>query len=213
MSKRPYSCVLAPLVTGAVGLLLSASASAHHFMDGTTPATTFAGFVSGLAHPVIGVDHLAFVLVVGLLAAALSGAARWLVPGAFVAATLAGTMVHLGALDLPASELIIAASVIVGGVLVLTRKALPVLLLSAGVAGFGLFHGYAYGESIVGAETGPLAAYLIGYSVIQYVITVGIAFGMDAVARRSEKVQGLVARIGGAAAALTGGAFLAMNLA
>jgi urease accessory protein len=39
----------------------------------------------------------------------------------------------------------------------------------------GFFHGYAFGESIYGAETTPLAAYLIGLVVIQMALTIGVA--------------------------------------
>lgn len=213
MSMRFRSRIVTPALMSGAGLLMSSPASAHHLMEGQTPTNSLEGFLSGLAHPVIGVDHLAFVLVVGLLAAALSGAPRYLVPGAFVAATLVGTVAHLGAANLPQTELVIATSVIVGGVLVLTRKALPALMLSMAVAAFGVFHGYAYGESIVGAETGPLAAYLLGFSVIQYSVTVGVALGMDLLGRRSRRVQPMIARTVGAVTALTGGVFLAMNMA
>ena len=71
-------------------------------------------------------------------------------------------------MDLPVPELVIAFSVISAGLLAMLRKELPTLLLGLGVAGFGLFHGYAYGESIIGAETSPIVAYLIGLSLIQY---------------------------------------------
>jgi urease accessory protein len=39
----------------------------------------------------------------------------------------------------------------------------------------GLFHGYAFGESIVGAERAPLQAYLVGLVLIQSTLTLGIA--------------------------------------
>ena len=39
----------------------------------------------------------------------------------------------------------------------------------------GLFHGYAFGESIFGAERSPLYAYLLGLILIQSALTIGIA--------------------------------------
>ena len=42
--------------------LMTASASAHHVMGGKIPTTFAEGFLSGLGHPVIGPDHLAFLL-------------------------------------------------------------------------------------------------------------------------------------------------------
>jgi urease accessory protein len=46
---------------------------------------------------------------------------------------------------------------------------LPAAVLFAAV---GIVHGYALGESIVGAEPSPLGAYLAGLLVIQTVIAV-----------------------------------------
>ena len=48
-----------------------------------------------------------------------SGRARYLVPAAFVGATVAGTLYHLGAANLPLTEAIIALSVLGGGLSVL----------------------------------------------------------------------------------------------
>ena len=45
-------------------LFTTASASAHHVMGGKTPTTFVDGFLSGLGHPVIGPDHLAFLLAI-----------------------------------------------------------------------------------------------------------------------------------------------------
>jgi urease accessory protein len=61
------------------------------------------------------------------------------------------------------------------------------------VAGF--FHGYAYGESIFGAERTPLAAYLIGLVAIQTVLTIGIALAT----RMLWKAPALAPRLAGAA--------------
>lgn len=200
---------LIPLV---IALLAAMPAYAHHFMDGDTPTSAVEGFLSGAAHPLIGIDHFAFVLVVGLIACGLSGAQRFLVPLAFVAAALGGAAVHLAAANLPLSEIIIAVSIVMGGVLVATRSLIPVLLLTAGMAVFGIFHGYAYGESIIGAETGPLTSYLFGFSVVQYAIITGVVLGMEYLVKRSTRFGDIVAVSAGALATLIGGLFLAMNL-
>jgi urease accessory protein len=194
-------------------LLTALPAHAHHAMEGQIPSTFVQGLLSGLAHPVIGVDHFAFLLVVGLLAVSLTGAARLLVPAAFVAATVAGTGIHLAAVSMPLAEITVAFSVLLGGVLVLLRRQLPALLLGSGVAAFGLFHGYAYGESIVGAEATPLAAYLVGFSLIQYALVIGVMLGVTRLAARSEHLRSLAIRGTGIAAAATGSLMLAVNLA
>lgn len=150
-------------------LLLATPASAHHMMGGKTPDTFFAGFMSGLAHPIIGLDHFAFILGIGLLASFFTWTMA--LPLSFVLTSIFGTFIHLMAIDLPFPELIISLSVIITGFL-LTREPLfhPIIILTLATIA-GVFHGYAYGESIIGAENTPLIAYLTGFAVIQTLIT------------------------------------------
>ncbi|HEV7415617.1 MAG TPA: HupE/UreJ family protein, partial [Tianweitania sediminis] len=130
--------------------VFAAPAYAHHAMEGEMPSTFFQGFVSGFAHPVIGVDHLAFIVAAGLIAAVTRmGIAA---PIAFVVASLAGVLLHLGAFDLPAVELLIALSALgAGAALALARTGAGRSVWLVAFAGAGIVHGYAFGESIVGA--------------------------------------------------------------
>jgi len=158
-------------LAGGPALLLGGPAAAHHAMDGQLPSSFVEGLLSGLGHPIIGLDHLAFVVAVGLAAAALPR--RFLMPLAFVAATVLGVALHLAALDLPMAEALIALSVVVAGLLLVSGRPIapPAWLALFAVA--GLLHGYAYGESIVGAEPAPLYAYLLGFCLVQYAIAAG----------------------------------------
>ncbi|MGD2082893.1 MAG: HupE/UreJ family protein [Chromatiales bacterium] len=193
--------------------LAAAPAQAHHAMGGATPESFSQGLLSGLAHPVIGLDHFAFLLVLALLAYTFRSGTRWLLPIPFIAAALGGTALHLSQASLPLAETMIALSVLLGGVAVVLRRRPEALVLGSAFAAAGLFHGYAYGESIVGAEATPLLAYLIGFSLIQYAVVVGGIRLLDLAARRSEALQGAAMRIGGGLASLAGGLFLAANLA
>ena len=101
-----------------------------------------------------------------------------MIPIAFVVATAIGTGIHLASINLPLPEIFIAASVVLFGVLLLLRgkkqqnsNYIFIVSFLAGLA--GLFHGFAYGEGIFGAETTPLMAYLIGFTMIQLVISLG----------------------------------------
>ena len=47
-------------------VLTAVPASAHHIMGGEMPSTFGQGLLSGLGHPVIGPDHLAFLIAVGV---------------------------------------------------------------------------------------------------------------------------------------------------
>jgi len=147
-----------------------------------------------------------------LLSCALKGASRFLVPLAFIGATVGGTVLHLGATSIPMSEMLVALSVVVGGVLALTRRYPGAFALSAIFAASGVLHGYAYGESIIGAEAAPLVAYLIGFAAIQYALIVGGVLGLEKLAAHSEKARLVAARVSGIAALATGGLFLALSL-
>ena len=156
----------------AVPLLLAGTnaALAHHVMGGQLPQTFGEGLLSGVGHPVIGVDHFAFVVAVGI-AAALAGR-LWALTLSFVAGTLAGCLVHLAGVTLPVAELVIAATVLLLGAIIATNRELPALMLAVLFAGAGVFHGWAYGESIFGAEQTPLIAYLTGFTLVQLVVAV-----------------------------------------
>jgi urease accessory protein len=142
-----------------------AVAHAHHAMGGKVPATFLDGFLSGLAHPVIGLDHLAMILLIG----AYAGASR---QGhgpvlAFTGAALIGCLVHVGGFDLPHVETSIAVSLIVLGIAACAALRSPRAVTACVFGLVGVLHGYAYGESITGAEATPLVAYLVGLAVVQ----------------------------------------------
>lgn len=189
------------LIASLMSLGMAAPALAHHAFGGETPNNVFEGFLAGLAHPVIGLDHFAFVVAIGLIAAGIEGGI--LIPISFAIATMAGTGIHLAAIDIPLLEMAIAFSVVAFGVMVALRQKLnaPTLATIAAIA--GIFHGYAYGEAIVGAEMTPLIAYLAGFAVIQMAIALGARhlaqFASSKVQEQSSLslVQGLGWAIGG----------------
>lgn len=158
-----------------IGLGVGAAAEpawAHHAMEGRIPTNVFEGLISGLAHPIIGLDHLAFVIAIGLLAMNAKG--RYWIPAAFVYATVAGTGLHLASVNLAGTEMAIALSLVTaGGMLIWKRWSGQFAALVLGAIA-GVFHGYAYGESIVGAQSGPLAAYLVGFALIQFIIAAAL---------------------------------------
>ncbi len=157
------------LAAVALTLAWAAPAWAHHPFGGETPTTAWAGFVSGLGHPVVGIDHLVAVLAIGVIAATRS---IWL-PGAFVAAATLATALHVGGMDLPGVEVAIAISVMGFGLILNRATPAPTAALLGVGALTGFFHGYAYAEAIVGAEMTPLLAYGAGLVTIQLAIAIG----------------------------------------
>ena len=166
--KWGFSAALIGAIVISSLFVFASPVLAHHPLGGKIPANLFEGFMSGLAHPVLGPDHFAFVVAVGLLAAIkLQGI---YIPVAFVLTGLAGAGIHLMNLDLPAPELCIAVSVLLFGFMLSMQNSPDIKLIIGLAAIAGLFHGYAYGETIIEAEMTPLAAYLTGFTVIQLAI-------------------------------------------
>jgi urease accessory protein len=148
------------------GLLTApALALAHHPMGGTIPATLMEGLLSGLGHPLIGIDHFLFIAGAGVLAAKFERG--WVLPLVFVFASVFSTLVrHLGA-DAGLGELPVAASLIVLGAMLLAGSTPRAGLVALLFLFAGTIHGHALGEAIIGAEQAPLAAYLAGLMIIQ----------------------------------------------
>jgi urease accessory protein len=182
-----------------IAALVPTGASAHHVMGGQIPATFLQGLLSGLGHPVIGPDHLAFLLAIGIAVGV--GGLNLALPALFVVAAAVGVALHVAAVDLPAAEIVVAVSVLLAGILIARGRPLPVWVWAALFTIAGLFHGYAYGESIVGAEATPLYAYLAGLILIQSALTIATAL----LARwRSERVSDLMPRLAGVAIVVVG---------
>jgi urease accessory protein len=104
------------------------------------------GFVSGLLHPVFGLDHFLAMLSVGIVSAQLGGSRVYTVPALFVTAMIGGAAVGWNGREWPLAEAGIAMSVIVLGVgIVLARRDRHSLMVMGMVAFFGCLHGHAHG--------------------------------------------------------------------
>ncbi|MGZ5829261.1 MAG: HupE/UreJ family protein [Xanthobacteraceae bacterium] len=193
------------LVIGVLAVM-SQPALAHHVMGGMMPVTFMQGFLSGLGHPVIGLDHFAAMVAVGFIAAAhRKGAA--LITG-YVLAMIVGVALHVRGVTIPGSEILVALSVLMLGVAMQLRVGASIALALFAVGGF--VNGYALGESIAGAEATPLFAYFAGLAIIQTLVamaTMKLAqlFATDATPR-------LPVRVASAAIMAVGLVVLAVNV-
>jgi len=187
--------------------LMPLPAFAHHAMGGTTPSTVWQGFVSGIAHPVIGADHLAFLVAAGILAAGLSTGIGVLSILVFVLGGFFGSLVHMAGMGLGPVEAIVALSVLAAGLALLWRD-VPAMLLPAAFGLAGLFHGHAFAEAIIGAEATPLVAYLAGLALAQAALGLGIM----ALARRLAPRMPRLRATTGATVAVVGALFTVLAL-
>jgi urease accessory protein len=164
-------------------------------MGGDLPRTAWQGLLSGLGHPIIGIDHFAFTVGVGLMSYFVGR--LMLIPLLFVVGSVLGCFIHIQGFDLPWSETAIGITVAVAAAIVATRSAIPIGVLAVLFVAAGVLHGYAYGESIVGAEATPLTAYVIGFGIIQYCVAVGSGYALRVIVGRDFVSEKMVMRLAG----------------
>src|SRR5262247_3834750 len=113
----------AVVVAAAVAIVLPLipPALAHHLMGGVLPGTAWQGLLSGLGHPIIGIDHFAFVVGVGLMSQ-LAGRLA-LLPLLFIVGTVLGCFVHVAAVTVPLAEQAIALTIAVAAAVIGLRAA------------------------------------------------------------------------------------------
>lgn len=181
---------LATLLLG----LTSTSVLAHSATD------IGGGLVAGLLHPVLGWDHVAAMVAVGLWGAFLGNPALWLLPVIFPLVMAVGGVLGLAGVPVPAVEVGIAASALVLGVLILLAARLPLWLAAIIVGAFAIFHGHAHGTELPHAAS-PLA-YSLGFVISTGLLHLaGIAFGLLTASDLGRKlVRGMGAVIAAAGA-------------
>jgi urease accessory protein len=164
------------------------------------------GFRTGFMHPFTGTDHLVAMLAVGVWSALAAAQTGWrslaAAPLSFAALLLLGAVLALGGLSLPAVEPMIAVSLLVLGLLVATRQALPMAAGAALVGGFALFHGAAHGSELAG---GAALAGMVLATVLLH--GAGLWIGLLISRQRRERSVWL-ARAAGLASAAFGAALL-----
>ncbi|HBP53229.1 MAG TPA: hydantoin utilization protein, partial [Synechococcus sp. UBA8638] len=121
------------------------------------------GLVSGLGHPLLGWDHLVFLLAIVVITALTTR--RWVLPLLVVGLAGSGLAALLGATPEPglglALELVVSLSIVAAGLVHGGFLPARLLLPLMGV------HGFLLGESMIGAEPTPLAAYVLGLFLSQ----------------------------------------------
>lgn len=182
--RRHTALLLSLALSASCGSALAhvgADAGGHH------------GLMSGFLHPVTGLDHLAAMLAVGVWSA-LTTRRIWAAPLAFALTLLSGALLAQAGVALPAIEPMIAASMLVMGLLLVAHVRLPETVGAVLVGAFALFHGAAHGQelggtlALLGMVAGTLSLHLAG-------------MGMGLLLRQRSP---WLARVAGATVALSG---------
>ena len=184
---------------GLVALSLFSPAHAHHpfGMGDSTDLSALQGLLSGIGHPLLGPDHLLFLLAIAFIG--LQRPRAWVIP--LLAAGLGGSVlsqfIPLPDAVTPWAEAMVSLSLVVEGLMALTmastRWLLPLVAL----------HGFLLGSTIVGAETSPLFTYFLGLLIGQGGLLMVV----------SNWSQSLVERLGSQGQRLGAGIWMGIGLA
>lgn len=136
------------------GALWPASAAAH-------TGGSAAGLLSGLLHPISGLDHVLAMVAVGIWGAQLGAPAIWILPVTFPMVMALGGMLGLLGIVVPGVEMGIGISALLLGIVVARELRPPLVLAAMLVAFFAVFHGYAHGTELPAGQSGLL--YSIGF--------------------------------------------------
>jgi urease accessory protein len=210
------------LATAALALTAT-PALAHHPLAGAPMETFTHGMLSGVGHPILGFDHLFFIIAVGI--AAVYTGRGLMAPLGYIGGMLGGVALILGGVALPAVELVIALSLLIVGAILMSGRGLSLAPAMGLFALLGLFHGWAFGGSLAGQEAGVggavILGYLIGLAAIQWLVAIGAGYAMQKVwgavsadAIQSRMAGGVVAGVGAflVLEAAEGAAFTALGL-
>jgi len=142
------------LITSMSTALLAQTAFAHPEHD------VASGAMAGFMHPFTGLDHLVALMCLGALLAAAPVRVRWAGVATLLLVLAVGAAVGIGGVTLPASEWMIALSVLVAGMMLVRSDGTRPSLLLGGAAVFALFHGYAHGLESSGEALAFVAGFL-----------------------------------------------------
>jgi urease accessory protein len=166
------------------------------------------GFLTGLEHPISGLDHIVAMVAVGLWGTQLGRPYIWVLPVTFPLVMALGGFLGLIGIPLPGAELGIACSAILLGAAVLFELRLPMVIAAVLVGGFAIFHGYAHGTELPAGQSGLLFS-------LGFVMATGLLHGLGILIGLIHRWPwGRVAlRAAGAGVLTCGGLFLWQSLA
>ena len=162
-----------------------------------------AGLLTGLMHPVSGLDHVLAMVAVGLWGAQLGMPAIWVLPVAFPLVMAMGGMLGFLGVPIPGIEVGIAASALVLGIAVAFELRPPLVFAALLVGCFAIFHGHAHGTELPQGQSALL--YSMGFVIATGCLhAVGIGIGTVHRLRRGRQFL----RAAGTAVAAGGAFFL-----
>ena len=161
LGRKQFVAALFPLFF--LLTFFSDSALAHHpfGMGDSSDLSTWQALLSGVGQPLLGPDHLLFMLGIGFVG--LKRTKNWVIP--LLSVGLVGSalvqLLPLPDVIAPWAEALVSLSLAIEGLIALN------LLSSKWLIPMFSLHGYLLGSTIVGAEPTPLIGYFLGLLLAQ----------------------------------------------
>lgn len=157
---------------------------------------------AGISHPFHGWDHLVAMTAVGFLAAQRGGRARWILPIAFLGVMTCAAVAGASGIVLSGTEIAIASSILVLGVLITVAAPLPLAASTAIVGLFAIAHGLAHGAEMPSDSTAVpyFAGFLFSSAALN---TLGLLMGQLA-----HRISPRLGHLAGIACLVSGGVLL-----
>ena len=177
----------AKLLAGAL-LVMPFAALAH-----TGPGAH--GFADGFIHPFLGMDHLLAMLVVGIWSV-LHARKVWLAPLCFVSFLAVGAVLGQNGVSEVQLEPLVAASVLVLGLMLTLPFSLGESAALAVIGAFAVFHGMAHGSELSNGGN-VLVGIVLGSALLH---ATGMSFAHSVLKQRpllTQRLGQLVAVLGG----------------
>jgi urease accessory protein len=166
------------------------------------PGGDAGSLVAGVAHPLLGADHVLAMVAVGLWAVFLGGRAVWMVPAAFVLGMAGGFALVVAGVGLALVEPGIAASVLILGVLIAAAVRLPLAPSTLLVGLFAVLHGHSHGAEVMS----DALAFGLGFVAATILLHVaGIGLGRVLAGQGLMLARGLGGAVAGIGLVLLGG--------
>ena len=155
----------------AAVLICSASGAMAH------PGGNLNGFAAGILHPITGLDHIIAMVAVGLWGGIMGGRALWVLPITFPLIMAFGGVLGVLGVPMPGTEVGIALSGIVLGLMILFSVQAPLWLATVMVGIFAIFHGYAHGAEL--PQSADPAVFAAGFVISTgFLHLLGIGIGL-----------------------------------
>lgn len=156
------------IVNGLTLLLLPMVSQAHTGIESLTEMVGWQAILTGILHPLLGLDHLLVMLAIGFWAGLLKGKALWLLPSSFLLMMIIGAGLQLAGIQLAAAEMLVTLSLMACGIglLLAHRQNLASLIAGLLTSLFAVSHGYVHAAEAIADLPSYASGFLLATAML-----------------------------------------------